>query len=377
LRNPPFELFDGFSGCAHEFLNREIALGDFLSGRCVGCFDGRCGSAHLLGRLAVIQQAAAGSLTTRALSILPETSAEIRFFTVPHPPEFRVGQFAQRLHGGYIAHHAAMTIANDPRAAALVPPVEVGQNVPVGRIPYPDRDDQLTYHFTSAPQEATMPGAADEYARSWLSGALITLGDALARHEYFDRAPILEMVRHLRNAVAHGNRFEIRDPTRLDRFPAHTRDASPNPARPDRPPLEVTVDLDGSTLLFDYMIDLEVVTLFQSVGNHLLMLAAALPRVHDPPRRLAPPTSDLAPVILIEWIDPIEPTQAQHRVLCGQIAAIARERPLEVDQHHVDRSIRVTLDLPGERHQWFIQTDGANEHFLLRAGWSPVSAHGT
>jgi hypothetical protein len=143
---------------------------------------------------------------------------------MPQPPEFRVGQFAQRLHGGYIAHHAAMTIANDPRAAALVPPVEPGQNVPVERIPYLDGKEHLTYHFTSALEEATMPGAAEEYARSWLSGALITLGDTLAEHDYFDRAPVLEMVRHLRNAVAHGNRFEIRDPSRLAKHPAHTRD---------------------------------------------------------------------------------------------------------------------------------------------------------
>jgi hypothetical protein len=143
---------------------------------------------------------------------------------MPQPPEFRVGQFAQRLHGGYIAHHAAMTIANDPRAAALVPPVEPGQNVPVERIPYLDGKEHLTYHFTWALEEATMPGAAEEYARSWLSGALITLGDTLAEHDYFDRAPVLEMVRHLRNAVAHGNRFEIRDPSRLAKHPAHTRD---------------------------------------------------------------------------------------------------------------------------------------------------------
>ena len=283
---------------------------------------------------------------------------------MPQSPEFRVGQFAQRLHGGYTAHHAAMTIANDPRAAALVPPVEPGQNVPVGRIPYPDGKEHLTYHFTWALEEATMPGAAEEYARSWLSGALINLGDTLAHHDYFDRAPVLEMVRHLRNAVAHGNRFEIHDPSRLAKYPAHTRDASPNP-RPNGPPFEITAALHDRPFLFEYMIDLEVVTLFQAVGHHLLTVAASLPQVDDPPRRLDPPVEGLAPVLLVEWIDPIEPTDAQHRVLCGPIAAIARETPLKVDQHHVDRNIRVTLDLPGVRHQFFIQRDGATEHFIL------------
>jgi hypothetical protein len=38
-------------------------------------------------------------------------------------------------------------------------------------------------------------------------GALLTLGDALQVHRYFDHSPELELIYHLRNGVAHGNRF--------------------------------------------------------------------------------------------------------------------------------------------------------------------------
>ncbi|OXC78250.1 hypothetical protein [Caballeronia sordidicola] len=42
-------------------------------------------------------------------------------------------------------------------------------------------------------------------------GALLTLGDELGARGYFDRAPILEIVYHLRNGMAHDNRFNIDD----------------------------------------------------------------------------------------------------------------------------------------------------------------------
>lgn len=62
---------------------------------------------------------------------------------------------------------------------------------------------------------------AGEFDRTFLAGALIRLGDQLSRHGYFDDAPELEFVRHLRNGVAHGNRLDSRDPDRRQRRPAH------------------------------------------------------------------------------------------------------------------------------------------------------------
>src|SRR5690606_13574871 len=69
------------------------------------------------------------------------------------------------------------------------------------------------------------PALRDEMDRSWCVSSLIVLGDRLAAEDYHDRAPILEMVRHLRNGVAHGNRFTIRNPDELVTWPAHTREA--------------------------------------------------------------------------------------------------------------------------------------------------------
>jgi hypothetical protein len=54
------------------------------------------------------------------------------------------------------------------------------------------------------------------------------LGDELAKHRYSDQAPILELVYHLRNGIAHGNRFNIDDrgKKRLAAHEAHNRKAT-------------------------------------------------------------------------------------------------------------------------------------------------------
>jgi hypothetical protein len=111
-------------------------------------------------------------------------------------------------------------------------------------------------------------GIQSEILRSWAMGALLTLGDELSAHRYFDRSPTLELVYHLRNGVAHGNRFKItkdgRD--RLTRFPAHNRMAEV------RSPLgtvfEVTPNLSGP-VLFEFLGPADVIDLLQSVEAYL------------------------------------------------------------------------------------------------------------
>jgi hypothetical protein len=39
--------------------------------------------------------------------------------------------------------------------------------------------------------------------------AMLALGDELRTHHYFDHAPILELVYHMRNGMAYGNKFAI------------------------------------------------------------------------------------------------------------------------------------------------------------------------
>ena len=86
----------------------------------------------------------------------------------------------------------------------------------------------------------------------FFKGALLTLGDDLAQHDYFDRAPELELVRHLRNGIAHGNRIEIRNPTSLERHPAHTGIMlGQNIFNPEF--IEIRPELHDTPVLFDFI----------------------------------------------------------------------------------------------------------------------------
>jgi hypothetical protein len=101
---------------------------------------------------------------------------------------------------------------------------------------------------------------------------LITLGDALAKHRYFDHAPELELVYHLRNGAAHGNRFNLTKPgrDRLAKYPAHNRLAW---VRSDhRTEFEVTLDLNGREVLFGFMDPGDVQDLLMSVSLYLIRM---------------------------------------------------------------------------------------------------------
>jgi hypothetical protein len=113
-----------------------------------------------------------------------------------------------------------------------------------------------------------------EILRSWAMGALLTLGDELAAHRYFDRSPTLELVYHLRNGVAHGNRFNITKDgrNRLARFPAHNKDAEAK--SPVGVIYEITPQLSGP-VLFAFMGPADVIDLLQSVELYLSKAAGA------------------------------------------------------------------------------------------------------
>lgn len=95
-----------------------------------------------------------------------------------------------------------------------------------------------------------------DFLRTWAMGALLMLGDELAKpqHGYFDHAPILELVYHLRNGVAHGNRFNITmdGRKRLAKHAAHNRDADVK--SPLGTMYKITPSLTGP-ILFDFIVD--------------------------------------------------------------------------------------------------------------------------
>ena len=178
---------------------------------------------------------------------------------------FRTARFAHQLGSGYFAHAALMEAAQSVDRSHPINWEVVGYTV---------RKDgtRHTYGFDYHLRDAfENPATIESLEKVWLSGALIALGDALAGHGYFDRAPLLEMVRHLRNGVAHGNRFDLRDPQRLAKHPAHNRDAKIGTLSGHT--FEIVSAINGQPVMFDFMEPGDLVDLFYSVEVHLFALA--------------------------------------------------------------------------------------------------------
>jgi hypothetical protein len=177
---------------------------------------------------------------------------------------FECGRLAERMVGGYYAHVAAIGIACDPRAQTLIPEIQSGFIVPVG---YVSRKDgtQHAFHYPHFLEQARI--ILDDLERAWLVGALLAIGDAVSANNYFDRAPELELLRHLRNGVAHGNRFKIDRPANLSKFPAHNKLSW---VRSDsKIGFEINPMLQGQKVLFDFMGPGDVLDLLMSIGVYL------------------------------------------------------------------------------------------------------------
>jgi hypothetical protein len=186
------------------------------------------------------------------------------------PIKLAVGRMAQRLASGYYAFLVAHLVAVNPKSINSGPRAKVSGKDPTGEIKRKDgtfHTLNLRFYLDSLREDQSLQ---TDFIRAWAMGALLTLGDELAKpeHGYFDHAPILEMIYHLRNGVAHGNRFNITDAgkKRLAKHEAHNRYAAV------RSPLgtvyEITPDLAGP-ILFDFIGSADVIDLLQSVEVHL------------------------------------------------------------------------------------------------------------
>ena len=190
--------------------------------------------------------------------------------TAPADPQaLKVGQLAQRLWEEYLAFVTLIESAKHPESVLRVPPAEHGHRVGLGHIYHKDGTPiSFWYEYYLTNFRALLDQNRREADRVWLSGALITLGDALADATYFDHAPELELVRHMRNAVAHGNRFHI---TRAIPHPAHNRLAIASHS-PESTEYEITPSLHGQSFLFDWMEPGDVVDVFQHVSIYLIRM---------------------------------------------------------------------------------------------------------
>jgi len=173
----------------------------------------------------------------------------------------KVAQLARDMAAGYAAHITASRIAPRVDSDALV---GFFAAYPTDCVP---RKDGTPWTFST--QDALYDAIAretiaEEFPRIWLTGALLAVGDALKDNGHFDRAPELELLRRLRNGVAHGNRFEIRYPDELTKYPAHNRDGYFRHTI-----FEITSAHDGQPVLFDFMEAGDVLDLLSSVALHL------------------------------------------------------------------------------------------------------------
>jgi hypothetical protein len=192
---------------------------------------------------------------------------------------FSVGIHAQHYTDRYFAHQAALHIARDARSDGLLPPVKPGKLVPEFTVRQGDGKPPLNateLHFAYFLQRGRVSEVAQEFDQIYFKGALLTLGDELAQHDYFDRAPELELIRHLRNGIAHGNRFDIRNPASLAQYPAHTRLMLGQNVH-HRENVEVCPSLHGSPVLFDFIGPLSLTRLFVGVSFYLLRMANGEP----------------------------------------------------------------------------------------------------
>jgi hypothetical protein len=172
----------------------------------------------------------------------------------------KVAQLARDMAVGYTAHITASRMAPRIDSKALV---KLIADYPTDSVPRKNGppftfDTQDTFY-----NALVRDTIREEFPRIWLTGSLLAVGDALKDNGYFDRAPELELVRHLRNGVAHGNRFEIRYPDELTEYPAHNR------ACYSYSIFEITPAHDGQPVLFDFMEAGDVLDLLFSVASHL------------------------------------------------------------------------------------------------------------
>lgn len=181
---------------------------------------------------------------------------------------FEVGTLAQQLVHGYYTHIAAVQVAGHAMAENMGPESIPGTSTSVGFVTRKD-GSYHAFDFKHYLRRVVHDRAIEEeLPRIWLAGSLLRLGDALTRYQYFDRAPILEMIRHLRNGVAHGNHFRIDNANILRNYPAHTKQALVKSDTGKE--FEILPSLNGQAVFFDYMGPADVLDVFLSAGLYLL-----------------------------------------------------------------------------------------------------------
>jgi hypothetical protein len=209
-----------------------------------------------------IEKALSGTLAVDTLR------PEEREFCAKYRPIFEIGRMAGRMARGYYAYKAAITVARDPRADSLVTGAAGSdQVIPVWNVARKDGSGHTYDILHYLDYARASPEVVQDLERIWIVGSLIAVGDALDKRNYLNRLPLFELVRHLRNGVAHGGTFNIERPESLRKFPAHNRQALIKTTV-----FEIKPDLDGRPVLFEFMDAADVLDLLMSVESYLTFI---------------------------------------------------------------------------------------------------------
>jgi len=188
-----------------------------------------------------------------------------------------------------MAYAATSELLTHPRIATIIEAMRLENMgpvpVPIGSIA---RGDGSEIHY-DLPHAIEVVGRSVHYKRVydqlWIAGAILTLGDALAAEHYFDKGPDLEVLRHLRNGLAHGNEFNLlnSEPKRPAHFtgPDSRFLGGSTTTRGEGRFFEITHACQGQPVLFDFMGAGDVIDLLMFVSWRLIRVGNG-----DPPHDL-------------------------------------------------------------------------------------------
>lgn len=181
----------------------------------------------------------------------------------------RVANVLQDLFGGCYSFWAILHVA-EGAYRRLPMPIDYTVALPLPR----KRGGDHSYSFQHYLQQAfEHPEVAAQLKAAWFASAIVTAADALSAHNYFNRPPLLEMIYHLRNGIAHGNKFTFTPKcvARLKDHPANT--FSIDGSRSPDTDFNIDVSLSGTGVLFDYLGPGDVIAILQHASVYMFKLS--------------------------------------------------------------------------------------------------------
>jgi hypothetical protein len=192
-------------------------------------------------------------------------------FKSRHPGAFKIGTEVSDLAQSGYAFGAISVIAKNPKIDDIVPPAPVGKGVQglLERVDGTPHSFDVRHYLDRAMNHDL---ARDEVMKAWCTAALIAANVHLEPKGHFREAnangsdvPEFELIYHLRNGMAHGNKFNFRKSgiDRLNDHPAYLRfyDGSEK--------FNISLQLKNQPILFDFLGPGDVVDILVLVAERL------------------------------------------------------------------------------------------------------------